>query len=85
MLVFVVVEIELQSSVILLGSRLLVEEVIVDCYLVSIQASQYCIAIWSMSRLHNIILPIWSTSSLQKNIKWLSGQHPGFHFDFGAY
>ena len=36
MLVSIVVEIELQSSVILLGSHLLVEEVTVNCYLVNI-------------------------------------------------
>ena len=42
MLVSVVVEIELQSSVILLGSHLSVGEVTVNCYLVNIQALQSC-------------------------------------------
>ena len=41
-LVSVVVEIELQSSVILLGSHPLVEEVTVNCYMVNIQALQSC-------------------------------------------
>ena len=67
----------------------------VNCYLVNIQASQYtlllsgqhpgftmsCIAIWSMSGLHDTLLLIWSTSRFQKNLQGIllfSGRSSGF-------
>ena len=42
-----------------------------------------CTVIWSKSRLHDTLLPIWSKSRLQKKIKWLSGQNPGFPLILG--